>query len=153
MIYRNRSNEVLQLEQQQFALRQYIEENLLLDVDAQFYRDSFHHAVVAEFRTAIWSHKLPPETKVETTEVEVKEWKSAWQLWKHNHWHAWWFTYLGFLWLCKPPEQVNKTITATCSFDLSRNVLFPEFRYPDRLGARTLRVDVSEPVWEWAHEV
>jgi hypothetical protein len=141
----------IQLEQTKFALRQFVAEELgLNNLDLNVYFDEFSRGVVYEFRTHIWSHKLPTETKTVETQVPVSQWTSAWQLWKFNRRDN---RYLG--WIAKrwPPVQGgSETLTASVSLDLSKRVLFPEYNYPAGLGTAYHHVVVSEPQWMWASE-
>lgn len=144
--------EKLQLEQTKFALRQFISEEAVLqnlEVNA-YYMDEFARGVAYEFRTHIWSHKLPTEVKVEETQLVIPTWNSAWQLWKANHADS---KYLG--WIAKrwPPQKRGSEVhKATVSIDLDKRVLFPEYNYPAGLGTPYRHVVASTPRWEWTDE-
>lgn len=141
----------IQLEQTKFALRQFVAEEVgLNNLELNEYFDEFAHGVVYEFKTHIWSHKLPPETKTVETTVPVATWTSAWQLWKHNHAGS---KYLG--WIAKrwpPVKGGSEALTASVSIDLTKRVLFPEYNYPAGLGTPYHHVVVSQPEWLWASE-
>jgi hypothetical protein len=84
-----------QLEQQKFALKTFLEDEVpLSNLDVNLYRDEWLYGVVAEFRTHIWSHKLPSEHKTAETQLTIPTWNSAWQLWKANHAESKWFGWL-----------------------------------------------------------
>jgi hypothetical protein len=139
--------ETLMLQQTKFALRQAIEDELGINADIQAYQDEWAYRTIVELRTQNWSHRLPPETKTETTTLAVKEWESAWQLWKHNHSNSRWFGWINRRWPAKKTGETN--YQATVSFDMDKRVLFPDCKYPTNLGSPYYRVALSNPVWEW----
>lgn len=141
----------IQLEQTKFALRQFVAEEVgLNNLELNEYFDEFAHGVIYEFKTHIWSHKLPPETKTAETQLDIPTWNSAWQLWKANHAESKWFGWIAKRW---PPEKRGTEVhTASVSFDLSKRVLFPEYNYPAGLGTAYHHVVAAEPQWTWIHE-
>lgn len=141
----------IQLEQTKFALRQFVAEELgLNNLDLNVYFDEFSRGVVYEFRTHIWSHKLPPETKEAEYLHELPVFNSAWQLWKYNHQYSRWFGWIAKRW---PPQKNGlELLKASVSFDLSKRVLFPEYNYPAGLGTAYHHVVVAEPQWTWIDE-
>lgn len=146
------SLERLRLERTKYALRNYLQEELFLDVEIDTYVDQMLRNVVYEFRTAIWSDKLPEETKTAEANLSVATWTSAWQLWKANHADSKLFGWIAKRW---PPEKRGtETHTASVSFNLSKSVLFPDFKpYPSNLGSPYLTVAMTEPVWKWSTDV
>lgn len=140
----------LTLERQRFAYKQFMSDELGLDdvsLDAAF--DHMLHGMVYAFQAELWCHKLPGETKTETTNLRVETWDSAWQLWKFNRYknHN---RYLGWIHTKWPAKKTAVTnYQAQCTFDLDKRVLFPEYNYPKPMGSPYMRVALSQPVWSW----
>lgn len=105
--------------------------------------------VICEFRTQIWSDHLPDETKTAETSIDIPTWNSAWQLWKANHAESKLFGWIARRW---PPEKRGTEVhKASVSFELSKRVLFPEFKpYPSSLGSKYYNVAMTEPEWMWS---
>jgi hypothetical protein len=141
----------LLLEQQKFALKTFIEDEVpLTNLEVNTYRDEWLYGIVAEFRTHIWSHKLPPENVTTEESFTVATWNSAWQLWKANHAESKWFGWIAKKW---PPQKRGTEVhKAVVSLDLSKKVLFPEYTYPAGLGTPYHHVVAAEPRWMWASE-
>lgn len=141
----------LLLEQQKFALRTFISDEVpLTNLEVNTFRDEWAYGIVAEFRTHIWSHKLPPETKEAEYLHELPVFNSAWQLWKYNHQYSRWFGWVAKRW---PPEKRGiELLRASVSFDMDRRTLFPECNFPAGLGTQYRQVVLSDPVWTWHNE-
>lgn len=139
--------ETLTLERSKFQLEQAISNELLLDVETNFWQDQMLNSVIYAFRTEIWSHKLPLEIKTESTQIQVQTWNSAWQLWKANHAGS---KLLGWIVRRWPAQKRGmETHKATVTFEQDRRVLFPEANYPASAGTPYYRVVTTPPVWEW----
>lgn len=107
------------------------------------------HSTIYAFRTEIWSHRLPSETKTETASLRVETWESAWQLWKFNRHmkHNRLFGWIHRKWPAKKTAVTN--YQAQCTFDLDKRVLFPEANYPASAGSPYYRVAITPSVWKW----
>lgn len=141
----------LLLEQQKFALRTFISDEVpLTNLEVNTFRDEWMYGIVAEFRTHIWSHKLPPETKTAETQLTIPTWNSAWQLWKANHAESKYFGWIAKRW--PPQKRGTETHVASVSFDMDRRTLFPECNFPAGLGTQYRQVVLSDPVWTWHND-
>lgn len=130
-------------------MKSFIADEVHLNVDVDFYREDFAHGIVAAFRTEIWSHKLPSETKTETTSLRVEAWDSAWQLWKFNR-HKNYNRLFGWIHRKWPAKKTAVThYQAQCTFEIDKRVLFPEANYPTSAGTPYYHVTTTTPVWDW----
>jgi hypothetical protein len=137
----------LLLEQQTFALRQFIADEVAFrgNLDIEFIRNDLAYGFVMQLRAQLYTHKLPAETRTETSTLVLPTWNSAWQLWKANHANSKLFGWIARRWPAK--KRGSETHMATVTFDLDRRVLFPECNYPERLGTPYMRVDTTTPKW------
>jgi hypothetical protein len=141
----------IQLEQTKFALRTFVAEEVPLNnLEVNAFVQDFAYGVVLEFRTHIWSHKLPPETFTAEESFTVATYNSAWQLWKANHAESKWFGWVAKRW---PPEKRGTEVhKAVVSFDMTKKNLFPEYDYPAGLGTPYHVTVLSNPKWTWDSE-
>lgn len=153
-----------QLETIRMGMRSYLSDEFLSRVTIEQEERALYklgNNVGFQFKADIWADKVESGTHTEIAtvdvEIETDEWESAWQLWKHNHWNAWWFTYLGFLFFCSTPRKTGrKTLktrkTAELKFRVCKYHTFPDFNpetYPGQFGRHYRYVKQDRLALNW----
>lgn len=127
-----------QLERLRFAAQAHIPDHIIDEVSVEAL-NAFMGDMAIRLRASVWADKLEDSTHTEVAtanfKVDTEQWKSVWQLWKHNRRDSKVFGWIARRWA---PETVTETVsvskTAQLKFRVCKYHTFPDFNPPGRFG-------------------